>query len=327
MGIYDKLDEEFLREQEEIAKKPKQTTFQKKHPFLSSLPEAGKQFGIRAVKSVPQFLSGLGDSLALTGDMTNWNGLSNYGRNAAGFYQKAADKIQIDPRYQGAKGFTKLETFVPTALGYVGDNATNIATTLLGIKGATTGLKALGLTGKGLKAAGYLGAATPNLVQEGEYLEKKEQFKKIYGREPNSTELKNIQNVALGEKGVNAALEGLSDLSLFGKFLPNGTAKGLKKLGQDMFKQTITEAGTEGLQESVSIGAEKLLGINKESGLDNFKRAGEAAIIGGVTGGILGGAFSGIGTIADRIQQTAPNTYAKQNIQMPANEDYPAAGI
>jgi len=53
------------------------------HPFLSSLPEAGKQFGLRAVKSYPEFAKGLNDLTALAGDTMNIKGLSDFGKKGA----------------------------------------------------------------------------------------------------------------------------------------------------------------------------------------------------------------------------------------------------
>ena len=85
MGLFDDIDEEMLKRQLELSKQPQQTTFQKEHPILTSIPEAGKQFGIRAVKSYPEFARGLNDLTALIGDTTNLQGLSNYGRRGAEF--------------------------------------------------------------------------------------------------------------------------------------------------------------------------------------------------------------------------------------------------
>ena len=314
MGLYDDL----LEEQPKIAPKsniknssglyddlfieePKQNvqpqSFKEAHPFVSSLPEAGKQLGLRAVKSYPEFAKGLNDLTALIGDKTNWKGLANWSRDNADFWQEQSDKIKIDPRYQGLNGLKSKETFIPTVMGEVGGQATNLLMAMGGGAMGGAASKAAGLKTLGQAAAVTTGSALPNLAQEGEYLEKIEDFKKIYGREPNSTELKNIQNVALGEKGINTALETLSDRLLFGKLFPNGTVpKGLinktKKLGKDILEQTVTEAGTEGMQESVSVGAEKLLGINQGSWQENLSRIGEASALGGLTGGVLGGVTS-----------------------------------
>ena len=135
MGLYDDL----LEEQPKIAPKsniknssglyddlfieePKQNvqpqSFKEAHPFVSSLPEAGKQLGLRAVKSYPEFAKGLNDLTALIGDKTNWKGLANWSRDNADFWQEQSDKIKIDPRYQGLNGLKSKETFIPTVMGW-----------------------------------------------------------------------------------------------------------------------------------------------------------------------------------------------------------------
>ncbi len=304
----------------------KQQTFSEAHPFVSSLPQAAKQLGIRAVKSYPDFAKGLNDLVALTGDLGQraynnvkdnniYNGLTKYtlsgkaldgllknssnisefGRDNAEFWQEKSDKIQIDPKYQGLKGLKNKGTIIPTIAGEVGGQATNLLMALGG--GAAGGIasKAAGASKLGQAAIVTAGSALPNLAQEGQYLEKVEQFKSIYGREPSQKELQNIQNVAFGEKSINTVLETVADRLLFGKMFPKGSsAKSLKKIGKDILEQTVTEAGTEGLQESVSIGAEKLLGLNNDSFIDNLGRVGEASVLGGITGGVLGGTTSSL---------------------------------
>ena len=145
------------------------------------------------------------------------------------------------------------------------------------------------LGAKGLAKAGLITAGTslPNLAQEGQYLDKIEQFNQIYGRIPTQEELAQIQNVALGEKAINTALETVADKMLFGKLLPEGTVtKSVKGILKSAGQQALTEAATEGMQESVSIGAEKLLGINQG---DNLARLADSMAIGGITGGVIGG--------------------------------------
>ena len=74
-----------------------QPTFKDNHPILASTPEALKQFGTRAVKSYPEFGKGVNDAVALLGDKTGLQGLSDFGRSNAAFWQEQSDKIQIDP--------------------------------------------------------------------------------------------------------------------------------------------------------------------------------------------------------------------------------------
>lgn len=292
-GLYDDL----------LVEEPQQTqpTFAENHPFVASIPEAGKQFGVRAVKSFPEFARGVNDLTALIGDKTGLNGLSDFGRSNAEFWQTQSDKIQIDPKYQGLKGLSSKETFLPTVLGSVGDQATNL---LMAGGGGGAGAKAAATMGlKGAAKAGLITAGTsiPNLAQEGTYLDKIQQFQELNGRMPTLEELKQIQNVALGEKAINTALETVSDRLLFGKFFPEGAVtKGVKGVIKSAGQQALTEAATEGMQESVSIGAEKLLGMNQG---DNLARLADAMAIGGVTGGVMGG----VGTAASQPLNTQFN--------------------
>lgn len=285
-GLYDDL----------LVEEPQQTqpTFAENHPFVASIPEAGKQFGVRAVKSFPEFARGVNDLTALIGDKTGLNGLSDFGRSNAEFWQNQSDKIQIDPKYQGLKGLSSKETLLPTVLGSVGDQFTNL---LMAGGGGGAGAKAAATMGlKGAAKAGLITAGTsiPNLAQEGTYLDKIQQFQELNGRMPTLEELKQIQNVALGEKAINTALETVSDRLLFGKFFPEGAVtKGVKGALKSAGQQALTEAATEGMQESVSIGAEKLLGMNQG---DNLARLADAMAIGGVTGGVMGG----VGTAASQ---------------------------
>lgn len=292
-GLYDDL----------LVEEPQQTqpTFAENHPFVASIPEAGKQFGVRAVKSFPEFARGVNDLTALIGDKTGLNGLSDFGRSNAEFWQTQSDKIQIDPKYQGLKGLSSKETFLPTVLGSVGDQATNL---LMAGGGGGAGAKTAATMGlKGAAKAGLITAGTsiPNLAQEGTYLDKIQQFQELNGRMPTLEELKQIQNVALGEKAINTALETVSDRLLFGKFFPEGAVtKGGKGVIKSAVQQALTEAATEGMQESVSIGAEKLLGMNQG---DNLARLADAMAIGGVTGGVMGG----VGTAASQPLNTQFN--------------------
>ena len=266
---------------------PPKPTFAEKHPFIASIPEAGKQFGTRAVKSYPEFAKGMNDLVSLVGDKTHIQGLSDFGRSNAAYWQEQSDKIQIDPKYQGIQGLTSKETFLPTVLGSVGDQTTNLLTAAGGGAGGAKLAAQAGL--KGLASAGVVTAGTsvPNLAQEGSYLDKIEAFQAINGRMPTQEELAQIQNVAIGEKALNTALETVSDRLLFGKIFPEGAVtKGVKGVLKNAGQQALTEAGTEGMQEGVSIGAEKLLGLNQG---DNASRLLDAMAIGGVTGGVIGG--------------------------------------
>lgn len=284
-GLYDDL----------LIEQPKaEPTFAEAHPFVASLPEAGKQLGLRAAKSFPEFGKGVNDLVALAGDKMGLKGVADFGRSNAQFWQEAADSIQTDAKYQGLQGLKSKETFLPTLAGEVGGQAANLL--FAGGGGAAGAKAAAGLGLKGAAKAGLItaGTAVPNLAQEGQYLDKIEQFQAINGRMPNAEELKYIQNVALGEKAANTALETVSDRLLFGKLFPEGVVKtGLKNRAINAAKgfgqQAIAEAGTEGMQESVSIGAESLLGINQGN---NLERLGEAMALGGLTGGVIGGVTS-----------------------------------
>ena len=332
-GLYDDL----------LVEEPQQPqpTFADNHPFVASIPEAGKQLGIRSVKSYPEFAKGLNDLTALTGDilsnvyneykntklfntlnnnsvynkfiknstagtllntaLQNGDNLANYGRSNVDYWQSLSDKIQIDPKYQGVKGLSSKQTFIPTVLGAVGDQFTNL---LMAGGGGGAGAKAAATMGlKGVAKAGLITAGTsiPNLAQEGTYLDKIQQFQELNGRMPTLEELKQIQNVALGEKAINTALETVSDRLLFGKFFPEGAVtKGVKGVIKSAGQQALTEAATEGMQEGVSIGAEKLLGMNQG---DNLARLADAMAIGGVTGGVMGG----VGTAASQPLNTQFN--------------------
>ena len=145
-GLFDDL----LVEQPEQPK----PTFADSHPFIASVPEAGKQFGVRAVKSFPEFAKGLNDLVALAGDKTHLQGLSDFGRSNAEFWQQQSDKIQIDPKYQGLQGLKSKETFLPTVLGSVGDQATNLLTAAGGGAGGAKLAAQAGL--KGLAKAGVI---------------------------------------------------------------------------------------------------------------------------------------------------------------------------
>lgn len=280
-GLYDDLLVE------EPQAKP---TFAEAHPILASTPEALKQFGTRAVKSYPEFAKGLNDLVALAGDKTGLQGVSDFGRFNAQYWQEQSDKIQIDPKYQGIKGLQSKETVLPTIMGSLGDQASNLL--MAGGGGAAGAKVATSLGVKGLAAAGLVtaGTAVPNLAQEGQYLDKIEAFKNVYGRIPTAEELRQIQNTAIVEKATNTALETVSDKLLFGKMFPQGAiTKDVKGIIKNAGQQALTEAATEGMQESVSIGAEKALGINQGN---NLERLADSMAIGGITGGVMGGVTS-----------------------------------
>lgn len=285
---------------------------------VSSIPEAAKQFGTRAVKSFPQFGVGVNDLVSLVGDKTGLQGLSDFGRSNAQFWQEQSDKIQIDPKYQGVKGLSSPETFLPTVAGSVGDQATNLITAMGGGAGGAGAAARLGLNG--LSKAGLIAAGTsiPNVAQEGTYLDKIQQFQELNGRLPNEQEIKQIQNVALGEKGVNTVLETVADKFLFGKLFPNGiTSKGIKQIAKNAGEQAATEAITEGLQEGVSIGAEKALGINQGN---NLQRLADSMAIGGITGGVTGGGATAISQPLDtQIPQQASEALKNVSAQIVNN--------
>ena len=283
-----------------------QPTFKDNHPILASTPEALKQFGTRAVKSYPEFGKGVNDAVALLGDKTGLQGLSDFGRRNADFWQEQSDKIQIDPKYQGIKGLSSKETVLPTVLGSIGDQATNIGMALGGGAIGGTVAKAAGLGKVGTGVATFAGTSIPNLAQEGSYLDKIQQFQQINRRIPTAEELKHIQNVALGEKAINTALETVGDKMLFGKVLPSGAAsKTFKGISQKALEQAITEATTEGMQESVSIGAENLLGINQGN---NLERIADSMAIGGITGGAYGGVGAAMAQPIDTQLPSVENT-------------------
>ena len=215
-GLFDELDNEVLSQQQT------QPTFAENHPFLASTPEALKQLGQGAIHSFPEFGKGLNDLVALVGDKTGLQGVSDFGRSNAEFWGDLADRTQRDQKYQGVKGLSSKATFLPTVLGSVGDQTANL---LMAGGGGAAGAKAATALGlKGLAQAGLITAGTsiPNLAQEGQYLDKIQAFQQLNGRMPTIEELKQIQNVALGEKAINTALETVSDRLLFGKLFPQG---------------------------------------------------------------------------------------------------------
>lgn len=222
--------------------------------------------------------------------LKNSANISEFGRNNADFWQEQSDKIQIDPRYQGLQGLKTKETFLPTLMGELGGQTTNI---VMAGGGGAAGAKTaaqLGLKGLAKSALITAGTAIPNLAQEGQYLDKIEAFKQIYGRVPTADELAKIQNATLLEKGTNTALETFADRILFGRIFPKGTtSKGFKNVAKNAFEQGITEGITEGMQEGVSIAAEKALGINQGN---NAERLLEASALGSLTGGVIGGGGS-----------------------------------
>ena len=218
--------------------------------------------------------------------LRNSNNISNFARENAQTWGDVSDQIKIDPKYQGLKGLSSKETFLPTLFGEVGGQATNIA---MAGGGAGAGAKVAGQLGlNGIAKAGLIGAGTalPNLAQEGQYLEKIEQFKAINGREPSKEELQQIQNVAFAEKAVNTALETIADKFAFTKLFPSVVNKGVGNIAKNTVQQAITEGLTETAQEGVSIGAEKLLGINQGN---NAQRVLESGVLGGLVGGVVGG--------------------------------------
>lgn len=283
-GLFDELDNEVLSQQQT------QPTFAENHPFLASTPEALKQLGQGAIHSFPEFGKGLNDLVALVGDKTGLQGVSDFGRSNAEFWGDLADRTQRDQKYQGVKGLSSKETFLPTVLGSVGDQTANL---LMAGGGGAAGAKAATALGlKGLAQAGLITAGTsiPNLAQEGQYLDKIQAFQQLNGRMPTIEELKQIQNVALGEKAINTALETVSDRLLFGKLFPQGAiTKNVKGVIKNAGQQALTEAATEGMQEGVSIGAENMLGINQGN---NLERLADSMAIGGITGGVIGGGAS-----------------------------------
>ena len=282
-GLFDDI----LTEQTQQQTQP---TFAENHPFLASTPEALKQLGQGAIHSFPEFGKGLNDLVALVGDKTGLQGVSDFGRSNAEFWGDLADRTQRDQKYQGVKGLSSKETFLPTVLGSVGDQTANL---LMAGGGGAAGAKAATALGlKGLAQAGLITAGTsiPNLAQEGQYLDKIQAFQQLNGRMPTIEELKQIQNVALGEKAINTALETVSDRLLFGKLFPQGAiTKNVKGVIKNAGQQALTEAATEGMQEGVSIGAENMLGINQGN---NLERLADSMAIGGITGGVVGGGAS-----------------------------------
>ena len=274
---------------------PPEPTFADKHPFVSSIPEAGKQFGTRAVKSFPEFGKGLNDLVALVGDKTGMNGLSEFGRFNARYWDDVANNIKVDPKYQGLNGLKSKETFLPTLAGEIGGQATNLLMAAGGGAGGGMAAKAAGLGKLGTGVATTAGVAIPNVAQEGEYLDKVEAFKNINGRLPNADELKTIQNAALSEKAINTILETAADRLLFTKLFPQGTAsKGIKNIAKNSVEQALTEGLTETAQEGVSVGTEKYLGLNQNDLQQNLSRIGEAGLLGGLTGGVIGGATTAV---------------------------------
>lgn len=312
MGLFDEIDREVLNQNtsdnnvqntenntstglfaeidREVEEEFRPKSFAEKHPVVASIPEATKQFGSRAVKSYPEYAAGLNDLLANVGDKVGAKKLSDFGRSNYEFWKEQSGKIPVNQKYQGVAGLLNPSTILPTITGSVGDQATNI---INAVGGGAIGAKAaakLGLGGLAKTGLVTVGTSIPNLAQEGTYLDKIEAFQKINGRTPTVDEMKQIQNVAFAEKATNTALETIADKLLFGKVFPQGTTtKSVKNFLKNIGQQSLTEAGTEAMQEGVSIGAEKVLGINQG---DNLQRIADSAAIGGVTGGAMGGVAS-----------------------------------
>lgn len=318
MGLFDEIDKEVLKENntsnkninnnnstsaglfDEIDKEVLQPT-QTQPSVMSQIPnvalESAKQFGKRAIKSYPDFAKGLNDTVALLGDRFNNKALSSFGRKNANFWEDISNKIPQDPNYSGLQGLTGgWQKAIPTVLGEVGGQATNLGMAMSG--GALGGLTArtLGMGVLGQSIGATAGTSIPNIAQEGSYLDKINTFRQLNGREPNEIEINKIMNTALAEKGINTALETISDKLLFNRIFPKGKIAGgvtgrIKNIVKNASEQAFTEGVTEGIQESVSVGAEKALGINQGN---NLSRIGEAMAIGGLTGGVIGGAGSAI---------------------------------
>lgn len=312
MGLFDEIDREVLNQNtsdnnvqntenntstglfaeidREVEEEFRPKSFAEKHPVVASIPEATKQFGSRAVKSYPEYAAGLNDLLANVGDKVGAKKLSDFGRSNYEFWKEQSGKIPVNQKYQGVAGLLNPSTILPTITGSVGDQATNI---INAVGGGAIGAKVaakLGLGGLAKTGLVTVGTSIPNLAQEGTYLDKIEAFQKINGRTPTVDEMKQIQNVAFAEKATNTALETIADKLLFGKVFPQGaTTKSVKNFLKNIGQQSLTEAGTEAMQEGVSIGAEKVLGINQG---DNLQRIADSAAIGGVTGGAMGGVAS-----------------------------------
>ena len=322
------------RLQEEEFERQRQSSFSYKHPIVSSFKEVPSQLGKRTLKSFPEFIKGLNDTLFLGNEALKGIRQSspllryandpderytpNYLENAL-YWQEQADKIKIDPKYQGLKGLSSKETFLPTVAGELGGQATNIATALAGGIGGTKLATQLGIKGLGKSALTFAGTSIPNLAQEGQYIDKIEQFKQVYGRFPTQEELKQIQNVALSEKTINTALETVADRLLFGKLFPQGTTtKGIKNVIKNAGQQALTEGITEGLQETTSIGAEKLLGINQGNNVDRLL---ESMAIGGLVGGVTGAGATALSQPYDtQFQQSEFFKNAQNNFNNTVNQ-------
>lgn len=233
--------------------------------------------------------------------------------NGIDFWGRQADKIQINPQYEDMKALTNKKTAIPYAVNQLGSNATNFIVAMATGGASVMGAKALGVNGaKTLGAIGTIGSTAPTFALEGEYKEKINNFIAMNGREPNAEELKKIQNVTLGEKSVNTALEIIPEKLLFGKLFPQGTVqKGLKQIGKSFVEQALTEGATEALQETSSITAEKLLGQNQDDFLTNLYRVGNSAVSGGIVGGISGGGA----TLASRPFDTLNNEKLNNAVQ------------
>lgn len=283
-----------------------QPTFADNHPFVASLPETGMTLGRAAKKSYYDFGAGVNDVLALVGDKTGISPLANFGKSNAEFWQERSNDVgaRINEDYQHLSGLTNKSTVLPTIANAVGSQATNLLMAAGGGAAGGVAAKAAGLGKAGTGIAATIGTAVPNLAQEGQYLDKIQAFQNIYGRMPNADELRTIQNTALTEKGINTALETVSDRLLFGKLFPQGAAtKGVKGIIKSAGEQAVTEGVTEGMQEGVSIGAENYLGVNQG---DNLSRLGEAMGMGALTGGILGSGATALSQPIDTQLPQAP---------------------
>ena len=282
--------------------------------MLQSIPEATKTFGQGLALGNHRIGAGLGDVLAFAGDKFSIPTLSNYGRTVNEFWGNKADNIQINPEYEQVKNITNPKMTLPIIANAIGTQGANTAQSLMG------GVLGTAMTG-GNPVGGVAGALMPNLILEGNYLDKIKDFQNKYGRIPTQEELAKIQNVTLAEKGLNSTIETVADRLLFNKIFPNNPVqKGLKELGKrigkGIFEQGLTEGITEGMQEGVSVGAEKLLNLNDQNLKENLGRIGNSAGMGAIGGAFFGGTSGALAQQPVQRQQEQNNVnpidYAKE---------------
>lgn len=274
-------------------------------PVLNQVGNVAKNTAIQAgkgfVRGSQALNAGMSDLITMTGDAiqllptneftapikTNVGiPISELGRFNKQFYDKKVDEYR-DQQYTGIQGLKRADTFLPTAIGMVAEQAPMLAGSAIG---------AAGKVGKAQQLGTMVGAAIPGFIQQGEYTSKIDELQRRKGQLTKEDYAKTLLTTA-GEKVVDAALEAIPAEKLLGKIVPKNIQKGALNKTKQVLKDTFTQAALEGAQEvaqeGAAIGAENILGIADNS--QNGRRLLESGVGGFVTGGILGGGASSVG--------------------------------